>query len=98
MQKWYSIIGRTVPTDNEEGRPNLSEGKSFVTTVTNQDISLAHAQHHAFKGDHLYHSTPHALTKTDKCSQDPAAPDAENHNSSTTTLPKSNGESYHREW
>src|ERR1700677_416558 len=97
MQKWYSIIGRTVPTDKEEGHPNLSEGKSFVTTVTNQDISLAHAQHHAFKGDHLCHSTLHAPTRIDKCNRDPAALDAESHNSSTTTPLKSNGEYCHKE-
>src|ERR1700677_2892069 len=96
MQKSCSTTGRTVPTDEEEGHLNLSEGKSFVTTVTNQDISLAHAQRHAFNGDHLYRSTPHVLIRIDKCNKGLAALDAESHNSSTTTPLKSNGEYYHK--
>ena len=35
----------------EETLPHVTLGKSFVTTVTNWDTSLAHAQLHAFNGD-----------------------------------------------
>src|ERR1700677_1579405 len=96
MQKSCSTTGRTVPTDEEEGHRSLSEGKSFVTTVTNQDTSLAHVQRHAFNGDHLYRNTPHGLIRTDKCNQGLAALDAESHNSSSTTPLKLNEEYYHK--
>ena len=78
--------------------PHVTPGKSFVTTVTNQDIWLAHAQHHAFKGDNNSHPNTHlALIKIDKCNKGPAALDGEKRNSNTTTLLKLNAESSPKE-
>src|ERR1700677_4537003 len=73
--------------------PLVTIGKSFVITVTNRDILLAHAQHRVFKNSNSSNlNTPHALIKIVKCNQGPVAPGMAKHNSNTTTPLKSKGE------